>query len=83
LKSGQVKTGEIAFVDEAQHIRQEELAMAAGGLVRRQDAFIDPALDRGYAYTECLGNLIGAQVLRLLHGMTVIPYKSLIFILPS
>ena len=67
-RPGQVEVREVPLARDAQDVGQQQLAVPPRRLVRRQDAVVHPALDRGDTDAETLGYLGCADVLRFDHG---------------
>ncbi len=52
IQPTQVQAREVPLVDDSKHVGARDLAMAAGSLVRRQHARIDPTLDGCHTHAE-------------------------------
>ena len=48
----QVQTREVPVMDDSKHVSERDLPMAAGSLVCRQHASIDPTLDGCHTHAE-------------------------------
>src|SRR5688572_19911286 len=58
----QVATWYVPLAGQGEDLSPQQFAVAAGGLVGRQDAFVHPALDGAHADAEGFGGLHRAQV---------------------
>ena len=67
IESAQVQAREIPLTDKPEDVGTQQLAVSTRGVVGRQHPVVDPALDGGGTYTQCLRYIGRTVKLRFCH----------------